>query len=141
MSSYAMPGIEVTPVKNPSANAAWDLDIAIICLSLTSTEILVANGRLGALHCFLGALGLEFAANIARAARVHGTLKGIPLPAKDVVTVLRISLSVPCFSVLVRSLRCPSETHPSPVLQTNGCPPSAGHRLLSLNCRVWSKTG
>lgn len=61
---------------------------------LTSINLLVHIGRLGALDCLLGALQREGSTSVARASSVERLLQGVSLPAEDVVAVLGVAISI-----------------------------------------------
>ncbi len=58
---------------------------------LTSGDGLLEYCRLSTLDGLLRGLRLQYAADISRAALIQRTLERIPLPAEDVVAMLRIS--------------------------------------------------
>ena len=105
--------------------------------SLTSINIILDRLLQGALDRLLKGLALEHGADVSRAAGVHGALEGIALPAKHVITVLRVAVPANCGLVMRPNLPLNTsligvytreETYLSLVLHTKGCEPSSGHK-------------
>lgn len=95
-------------------------------------------------------LALELGALVVAAPCVESPLQRVVLPAEDVVAVLAVPSSMTLFlsasnpyqdflisshPLMKRKIKV-RETHPSPMLYTNGCPPSSGQISGLLNCRV-----
>jgi hypothetical protein len=94
------------------------------------------------LHGLLGGLRLE-RRTVDVAASIHSPLESVSLPSKQIVAVLPVSgaeVKQHKSETRVKDLdtrrESETKTYASPILYKNGCRPSSGHRLLSLNARV-----